>query len=1576
MGQPQKDSFNAGKDYRRVLWIAGRQAQDWGLVEEQVIQDVERSRFGDRVFEQGGIQEGVETYLPATNQLGITEGWAWFFGRMMQVPATVLTFPSAGSGIHTAFARVLTDQVTAGEDASLVSPTTGDPVEERIRTRLALVTSSPDAFNERFERFISGVPENWTLATGACQRGYPGKLGESGVQLNHTTGTETRLEATITLTPATAYTVYFWVRTQEGEVDLSLGNGAYVDFERTSPSWSPTDYGFATSQQYVRKSFTVTADANTEAVQLRIVIPSAAPSTKLLIDGILVTTSALGALEIERHHVPLLFWDRATDVVTRAVARSSRLAMRDLQPPLDGRDIINFGASQSLLDFLAGLFSDIFGSFRVPPGMIVSRETTLDDSTHVGVRISRGRAFIAGYPVDAPTTLLALNKALTTAHITAEGATAFFGTQLYPLAKTVGATTFPVAAVTQVVATVELAKTLTKGVAGGIDDTGETNVVTVLGVSQGTQAELTGTGTTFTFSEATNTFKLTTTNYDGTAGAEQTIVFARGTYTLTEVLEALSRGSGRAYRSGKIIGNVLFESDGSGHVRIKTKTRSVESTLTMGGAPSTANAVLGFTNSATDSGTGTTYAESTDWSRVGNSLDWLGAAEPTEGTSYTIVLRRNAVLAVNTDYKVGGTFSSVVTRRYRVAALSTGVGLAGTAVLRSTPIGSMNLLSWPAVANATSYNIYRSDDGGSTYGLLKNVTSTSYVDEGSLTPDTGTGLSTVSGTTTGSTASGASTVVIGADPTTLGFSASGKAYLAGTDEFDYSGVDGTGFTGVTNVGATHDTGATVTAAPAMSTVTIAEGNLGSLNFSPQGLEAVDNTTLTIDYDYYRPRADVLVVNQQGAVSAIAGVPADRPFPPTVPPNHLRLAQALISANSTAVEIQNETGFDRLSMRELQGMSSQLRQARHVQEETIIIQEIENRVSTAKTGRFADSLSTDQQLDQTHPLWDALHYLAYGFVSVPRARAALTLAVNSGATTAVQFGGKWYAPSTESVHSQQLQWSETIGINPYEAFSVAPPELLLQPDHAVWTQQASSESVIEAQLSAISRELATPNAHPYGNISIKINGQAYRNDYEASLYANIRYRQEEISVQKVRETITRALNEQGYPNRIEMEPMVITIRGQHFVADEDNIAATFYGQAVTLTAVSPTTAGTNAGTVRADAAGRFTATFTIPSGSLAGTADVRCAGGGGSIASSPFALTLIDAPQGPTVEVQYVRCPIAQSIYTDHATYVSAVGVWFATKSASIPVEVQLREMIAGVPDGRLLATKTIAPSEITLNVETKVSFNDYVYLPAAKDFAVVLLCAENAYTLQMASLGKYGKNPEAPIAQNPYQQGVLFSSSNGKSWTIHNESDLRFKLYERNFSNAVLEFNPVSSIQVSDLWLGAQQAIPPSTGISWEYELNGTSVVTPFAALQKARLESEATSVILRARITTTDAKVSPSIMAGSFISLVGFLNDTAGTVVWRSITFAEDLTSAKIYAGAQVPNGATITWKASNDDGVTWDTASVDGSVAVDADWTEYELSVTFSDDTKRAFRLRADLTAGSSLRPPLISTVGVVLQ
>jgi hypothetical protein len=55
--------------------------------------------------------------------------------------------------------------------------------------------------------------------------------------------------------------------------------------------------------------------------------------------------------------------------------------------------------------------------------------------------------------------------------------------------------------------------------------------------------------------------------------------------------------------------------------------------------------------------------------------------------------------------------------------------------------------------------------------------------------------------------------------------------------------------------------------------------------------------------------------------------------------------------------------------------------------------------------------------------------------------------------------------------------------------------------------------------------------------------------------------------------------------------------------------------------------------------------------------------------------------------------------------VSAIGVHFTQKDASIPVTVQIRSVTTGLPNEVVLAEKVVSADEISLSGETKITIS-------------------------------------------------------------------------------------------------------------------------------------------------------------------------------------------------------------------------------------------------------------------------------
>ena len=75
-------------------------------------------------------------------------------------------------------------------------------------------------------------------------------------------------------------------------------------------------------------------------------------------------------------------------------------------------------------------------------------------------------------------------------------------------------------------------------------------------------------------------------------------------------------------------------------------------------------------------------------------------------------------------------------------------------------------------------------------------------------------------------------------------------------------------------------------------------------------------------------------------------------------------------------------------------------------------------------------------------------------------------------------------------------------------------------------------------------------------------------------------------------------------------------------------------------------------------------------------------------------------------------PLAQTFCSLSNRIVSAVGVRFSKKDTTLPVTVQIRGVTTGLPNNQVFVEKVIAPSEITLTGETKITFANPFYAEA------------------------------------------------------------------------------------------------------------------------------------------------------------------------------------------------------------------------------------------------------------------------
>jgi hypothetical protein len=181
------------------------------------------------------------------------------------------------------------------------------------------------------------------------------------------------------------------------------------------------------------------------------------------------------------------------------------------------------------------------------------------------------------------------------------------------------------------------------------------------------------------------------------------------------------------------------------------------------------------------------------------------------------------------------------------------------------------------------------------------------------------------------------------------------------------------------------------------------------------------------------------------------------------------------------------------------------------------------------------------------------------------------------------------------------------------------------------------------------------------------------------------------------------------------------------------------------------------------------------------------------------------PRQPTRPNWESRDPLAQSFYVqdDTGIFITSVDVYFETKDETLPVTLQLRPMIAGVPSNIVIpfSEVTLIPDDVNVSIDgsvpTRFTLPSPVYLPGPQslnvrqapigsqqtsEFAIVLQSGSPSYRVFIAELGGTDIGTGVKISQQP-TLGSLFKSQNGTTWTPAQVEDLKYRINRAVFVN-------------------------------------------------------------------------------------------------------------------------------------------------------------------------------------------------
>jgi len=344
--------------------------------------------------------------------------------------------------------------------------------------------------------------------------------------------------------------------------------------------------------------------------------------------------------------------------------------------------------------------------------------------------------------------------------------------------------------------------------------------------------------------------------------------------------------------------------------------------------------------------------------------------------------------------------------------------------------------------------------------------------------------------------------------------------------------------------------------------------------------------------------------------------------------------------------------------------------------------------------------------------------------------------------------------------------------------------------------------------------------------------------------------------------------------------------------------------------------------------------------------------------------------------RYLIDPLAQSFTLAENRFITAVGLYFHTKDPSIPVTVQIRNVVNGYPGSTVLVSKTLRPTDVSVStngsVEIKATFDEPVLLYADTEYCIVIITTADQYRLFVARLAENDLISGVKVTRQPYTVGVLFSSSNASTWTAHQEMDLKFKLYGAVFSDeAILRFNSVPVDNVGMLLLAVGELIPQGCSILWQWSPD-SSQWYPLNDSNVTALSAIRTTVYVKA-ILMRGGKTSPVIHVKS-ATLVGLSYKAAGVYVTKQVS-ADNFSDILVYVDLNTPSGTTQTLQYSIDDGANWLNFESPTAKQVSAEYFQYRYTKHLASPATHV-RIRLNATSNSRLVTPRARRLMLILS
>jgi hypothetical protein len=384
-------------------------------------------------------------------------------------------------------------------------------------------------------------------------------------------------------------------------------------------------------------------------------------------------------------------------------------------------------------------------------------------------------------------------------------------------------------------------------------------------------------------------------------------------------------------------------------------------------------------------------------------------------------------------------------------------------------------------------------------------------------------------------------------------------------------------------------------------------------------------------------------------------------------------------------------------------------------------------------------------------------------------------------------------------------------------------------------------------------------------------------------------------------------------------------------------------------------------------GRISGKFTIPANVPSGRKEFVVSGSQGNRGSAIYVGdgAVTDQVVRWLTTVTFNRYdPVAQTFSLLQPEQVKAVDL-FITAKGSKPVRVQLRETAFGVPTQTVLGEAVLGASGITAGAWNRFEFSSPINLSANVEYAAVVLSEEASPAVGIAELGKYDAASAKWVTSQPYQVGVLLSSSNASTWTPHQDRDLAFRIVGQRYTedSRLVELGAINVSNVTEFRLqGLIEA--PVQGATGDYQLEfPDGRVVRVGNGQVVSLPAPVTGAVkVRAAVSAT-ATHSAVLHPGTFVA-AGSLA-TSADYVTRAIEADALGADVRVVFDAVIPSGATVkVYYKGLDAGDNWVEMPLAGAPKP-LDDKLYEFSFASDDVMEARLRIKLVLAGSPTARP-----------